>query len=1002
MIAPIIGLVLFTLAIVLILDLSPRRVTDDLLQIITPRQTLHERAKAIRSGKKKKGLYYKLMSMKAALEATGKQKQFALICFASLVLFAVGIFTSILINNLFLLPALSVAFALIPFIYTAKQVVDVLGQSTTYEYTNNNLTATLLPTNIRIENTYDTCHNVTQSEKQYKVYIDEHGSFEWVTFETETYEYDSYGNVKKTTSTAETTEGTVTKTTSATYSSNGNFLASSTDASGNTTKYGYAIDESTLRWIQYPEDVKDNNNIKTYYDYDDMFRLKKTYTTTDQSNNMSAEYTYTNDALTKIETPSTVYSIAYGDFALRTSITAGGKTLATYKYTNDENNNLEELDYGNFDKVKYTYDNLGRVVKEVYTENGTSTVTRTITYAYDNTGALATMVDSKTGITTKYYYDTVGRITAQIETSNSLAHSLRYTYDEHGRVSKMREYSDGSISSASYTYDPLTQYLTKSAQGIVVEDYTYDNFGRIKSKSAKYGSIETLKETITYKSNSDQVTQIALSGPHFNRTYTYNYDKNGNILSVNDGSYTTSYVYDSQNQLIRENNQEAGNTWVWTYDDAGNITSKKEYAYTTGTLGTATDTITYSYGNSTWGDLLTSYDGKTISYDTIGNPLSDGTWTYAWRQGRQLSSMTSGSNQWNFTYDANGMRTERSNKGIIYSYLYNGSQLSRMIYDGIVMKFTYAADGSPISVTYQGGLYYYAVNLQGDVVAIVDKNGALVVEYKYDAWGRLLTTTGSMAPTLGLHNPLRYRGYVYDRETGLYYLQSRYYNPTIGRFINADNYPSTGQGLLGNNMFAYCGNNPISREDDGGEFWNIVIGAAVGAVVSAVTTAIDTYTTTGSIDWGKVGISAAVGAVSGGVAATGLGAIAQAAISAGASAIGSVATDLYARSNASNAGKITWSEMGGIAMRALGSAAIGFGGSVFGTAAGKIVSGGIEAKGATMVFKGKIGAGCWTKAQARNMVSQGKALINTARGLSSVVGTLFTWPTATALSFGLA
>ena len=122
MIAPIFGLVLFTLAIVLILDLSPRRVTDDLLQIITPPQTLHGRVKAIRSGKKKKGLYYKLMSMKAALEVTGKQKQFALICFTSLVLFAVGIFTSILINNLFLLPALSVAFALIPFIYTATTI----------------------------------------------------------------------------------------------------------------------------------------------------------------------------------------------------------------------------------------------------------------------------------------------------------------------------------------------------------------------------------------------------------------------------------------------------------------------------------------------------------------------------------------------------------------------------------------------------------------------------------------------------------------------------------------------------------------------------------------------------------------------------------------------------------------------------------------------------------------------------------------------------------------
>jgi RHS repeat-associated protein len=91
-----------------------------------------------------------------------------------------------------------------------------------------------------------------------------------------------------------------------------------------------------------------------------------------------------------------------------------------------------------------------------------------------------------------------------------------------------------------------------------------------------------------------------------------------------------------------------------------------------------------------------------------------------------------------------------------------------------------------------------------------------VVEYTYDAWGKLLTTTGSMASTLGVHNPLRYRGYVYDTELGLYYLQSRYYNPEMGRFINADAYTSTGQGVLGNNMFAYCENSPIINVDFGG------------------------------------------------------------------------------------------------------------------------------------------------------------------------------------------
>ena len=122
MIASILCLTLYVLAIVLILDLSPRRVTEDLLQIITPHQTLHERIKAIRGGKRKKGIYHKLMAMKQALEATGKHKQFTFICFASLVLFAAGTFLSILIDNLFLLPALSVAFALIPFLYTANTI----------------------------------------------------------------------------------------------------------------------------------------------------------------------------------------------------------------------------------------------------------------------------------------------------------------------------------------------------------------------------------------------------------------------------------------------------------------------------------------------------------------------------------------------------------------------------------------------------------------------------------------------------------------------------------------------------------------------------------------------------------------------------------------------------------------------------------------------------------------------------------------------------------------
>jgi len=134
------------------------------------------------------------------------------------------------------------------------------------------------------------------------------------------------------------------------------------------------------------------------------------------------------------------------------------------------------------------------------------------------------------------------------------------------------------------------------------------------------------------------------------------------------------------------------------------------------------------------------------------------------------------------------------------------------------MYFNYDASGVPVSIVYNGTSYYYVTNLQGDVVGIVNQSGNQLVAYTYDAWGNVLTTTGSSAGSLGKYNPLRYRGYVYDTETKLYYLQSRYYNPEWGRFINADAFAATGQGLLGNNMFVYCLNNPVVNIDSSGLF----------------------------------------------------------------------------------------------------------------------------------------------------------------------------------------
>ena len=155
-----------------------------------------------------------------------------------------------------------------------------------------------------------------------------------------------------------------------------------------------------------------------------------------------------------------------------------------------------------------------------------------------------------------------------------------------------------------------------------------------------------------------------------------------------------------------------------------------------------------------------------------------------------------------------------------------------MIFDGImygerkydangetVIYYLYDENNNKYGFIYNGKYYYYQINLQGDVIGIYDENGQLVVQYAYDVWGKPLSVTGALASTIGQINPIRYRGYYYDNETGFYYVSSRYYDPEIGRWINADGYVATGQGILGNNMFAYCGNNPVNRADPSGMFW---------------------------------------------------------------------------------------------------------------------------------------------------------------------------------------
>ena len=799
-------------------------------------------------------------------------------------------------------------------------VVDLQKQLTTYEYDENN--------NLKIVKQVIGDTTVTKMTYYYDNY---HHVIKAVSAEGLVYEftYDEWGN----NTSVSISNGSNKVTSSATYSEDGNVLVSTTDALAKVTQYGYNGDANVLEWVQYPEDTEAT---RTEYSYDTMYRLATVAADVDSGYSLDATYTYTEDLLTSLETNSTTYNFSYGSFSQISAIRAGTRTLASYTYTNTQDRYLQKLTYGNSDYVRYVYDDYGRVTQEVYEDGDT------VTYTYNNSGALATVTDSATGITTTYYYDFTDRLMKYVETGTDYYHSVGYQYDSLNNLTLLVETINGVEHTTGYTYDEDNRLTTVTQDG-QTESLAYDALGRLIASVFNLGELDSTR-SYTYNPGSTQIAEIDITAGAFEETYSYTYDDNGNILSVRWGDYETTYVYDSANQLVRENNQKENKTWTWAYDDAGNLLSKTEYAYTTGTLGNPVDTVSYGYGNTQWGDLLTTFDGNSITYDGVGNPLTDGTWTYTWEHGRELTSMYAEDIDGRevtitYGYDANGMRTSKtvavnvyeivgththsyirtvapptcteqgyyvytcacgdtyktpyimalghsfyqagikricsrcgytetpgitdplqpvdllpvvededvggseaadtqslnviqrelvSTTETVYSYVYDGGQLRQMTVTiteytnsgtttrSATLEFTYSASGAPQALTCGNTTYLYVTNLQGDVLAILDNTGTSVVEYTYDAWGKLLSTTGSTEDHPIAYNPLRYRGYVYDTVTSFYYLQSRYYDPEIGRFINADIYTSTGQGLLGNNMFAYCNNNPTNAMDPSG------------------------------------------------------------------------------------------------------------------------------------------------------------------------------------------
>ena len=374
-------------------------------------------------------------------------------------------------------------------------------------------------------------------------------------------------------------------------------------------------------------------------------------------------------------------------------------------------------------------------------------------------------------------YDTSGQLVGQSVYLGDSNYAQNYTYTDKGYLATM---SSGTGDTLSFAYDDLNR-LSEVQDARYTRKYTYRDYNPYYT--------------------TEQIAQLRYNGLPTTLTYDYTYDNVGNIATYTaPGKNKVTYTYDNQGQLLSAVGDE---TYTYTYDGVGNILTANGH--------------TYTYGDTNWRDLLTAFDGETITYDASGNPLSyyNGTrWAFTWENGRSLATATDGTTNISYAYDANGLRTSKVVNGVTHNYLYASGQLLREIYGSNTLDFFYDANGYPYALKYNGTTYYYITNLQGDVMYLIDANKNTVAAYEYDPYGNIVSATGTMAQI----NPLRYRGYYYDAELEMYYLQSRYYDPQIGRFINADDVSLLGASgtALGFNLFAYCENNPITCIDIAG------------------------------------------------------------------------------------------------------------------------------------------------------------------------------------------
>ena len=745
-----------------------------------------------------------------------------------------------------------------------KTTIAVTGKENVYGYKKYYYNAQKLP--VRTESFTE--EKKQKSDGTYEYAVNAHGT------DIEEVVYDEKGNVKKSFM-YNSLDSSSKFYKESEYMENGQVKAEKDETGENKTEYEYIDGTNLVRTETLP------NGSKFSYGHDKADRVTGITQSTEAGEENSNQTCYTCGEVTEVRSGNNVVEYAYDYRRRMTKAKLNGTEYVTKKYVEGSGTNNDEV-YSQYvprgtdnksDYFKMTYSKKGNLLSVGYAlgeKNAQPTVfANLMSYNYDNQNRLINKADGSIGNLHTYVYDELDRQTQH----TFMGHTHVSVYGDSGeKTSDVIKYDNSSTDKVEYGYSYTTDSEKELSQVRVsgmTESYERDVLGRMSKVTQELGST-TLSKRYGYYKQGDHATQRVntifygkngLTGDK----ETYTYDGMGNIVSVNEnGRQKYKYGYDKLSRLIFEKNLDKNEEICYTYDNKGNILSKS----VNGAIKT------YRYAETS--DQLMEYDGSAVRYDGMGNPVAYRGSTLTWEKGRWLSSLKDAENNLvSYTYDGEGIRKSKTVAGKITNYIYEEGRLLREISGSEVIDYLYGAEGI-IGLKVNGSKYVYRKNVMGDVTHIYNESGEVVGKYSYSAYGECKVETD--VGGIGERNPIRYRSYYYDNDTGLYYLKTRYYDAEVGRFITIDDIsylaPETINGL---NLYAYCGNNPVMFTDPNGttKWWEWLLGAViiVGALALSVVTAGLATPISAALGGGMLGAivgGAVAGAIGGAIAGFGI------------------------------------------------------------------------------------------------------------------------------------